>query len=342
MGTRPREEVLAAVRAYTAAVAGCPPDHITDVSRFEDGNRHDVYKVSHLDGSGGTRDLVVRVSYRGDKAERTQAEREARVLERTGGVAAPVLHDFRCRSPWFETPTMCMEFVPGRQIDLSSASPAEIEQLGQVVAWVHARRTDGLVDPPPAADTTASYAAMRLESILSTLVWARDPLPGAVQARLRAAAHSLERTWESVRDTESFRTRKGLALLHGDIAPGNVLWHTGPVLIDWEYSRLGDPADEIAYLFDQNGLSRQQRDAFWTGYREEDGGQADLRVIERVEWWEPLALFGSTLWWIERWVRRTESDSAGRVDPDVPRDPVYYLDRVIRRLDRLETILARR
>lgn len=35
------------------------------------------------------------------------------------------------------------------------------------------------------------------------------------------------------------------------------------MLIDWEYTRLGDPADEIAYLFDQNGLDPSRREAFW-------------------------------------------------------------------------------
>ena len=39
----------------------------------------------------------------------------------------------------------------------------------------------------------------------------------------------------------------------------------GPVLIDWEYARLGDPADEIAYLFDQNGLSPGHRGHFGEG-----------------------------------------------------------------------------
>jgi aminoglycoside phosphotransferase (APT) family kinase protein len=55
--------------------------------------------------------------------------------------------------------------------------------------------------------------------------------------------------------TESFRTGETLALPYGDIGPGNVLWGREPALIDWEYTRLGDPADEIAYLFDQNALA---------------------------------------------------------------------------------------
>ena len=114
------------------------------------------------------------------------------------------------------------------------------------------------------------------------------------------------------------------------------------MLIDWEYARLGDPADEIAYLFDQNGLSPGQREAFWRGYRQGASTQAPLgHVAARVDWWEPVALLGSALWWVERWVRRAAADAAGSVDPDVQRGPGYYADHVIRRLDRLERLLDR-
>lgn len=332
-----------AVCAYTSAVVGCSPDDITAVSRFEDGNRHAVYRVSYLDGMGALSDVVVRVSYSGGEAERAHAEREASVLEVTGGVAAPVLHDFRCSSPWFDTPVMCMAHVPGRQIDLTAAPSVEIERLGSLVAWVHGCPTDGVVGQPAAPASMASYAEGRLESILSTLSWVRDPVPHPLQAGLRTAADEVERQWEAVRETDAFRTGEMPALLHGDVAPGNILRGRDPVLIDWEYTRLGDPADEIAYLFDQNGLSPPRREAFWRGYRGHQPNQEPLgSVVQRVDWWEPVTLLSSALWWVERWVRRTEGDSDGRVDPDVPRDAAYYLSRATMRSDRLEDLLGRR
>jgi aminoglycoside phosphotransferase (APT) family kinase protein len=312
------------------------------VSRFEDGNRHAVYKVSYLDAVGAATDLVIRVSYGGGSAECVQAEREARVLEKVGGVAAPLLYDFRRSSPWFDAPVMCMQFVAGLQTELSSATAADLEQLGSVVAWVHGRPADDLVDGPSAARTIAAYAEQRLQSIMATLVWARDPLPAAIQARLRRAASSVQGGWEWRRDTPSFSTSDTLVLVHGEIAPGNILWGPDPVLIDWEYARLGDPADEIAYLFDQNGLSPDQRESFWRGYRQSVNSQLRLEhVSDRVEFWEPVTLFGSTLWWVERSVRRTDADAAGTVDPDVPREQGYYFDNVNRRLGRLEKLLVR-
>jgi aminoglycoside phosphotransferase (APT) family kinase protein len=334
--------LLRNLQGYVSATVGCSPDRITAASQFQDGNRHAVYKVSYLGPAGATEHLVVRVSYGGSPAECAQAEQEARVLKKAGGTAAPRLHDFRCTSPWFETPTMCMEFVPGQERELRSAAPAEIERLGSVVAWVHGLPVDDLVDGPCEPGNLVSYAEGRLQSIISTLGWARDPLPAEIQARLRSATNLVQGSWETARYDQSFSTGATLALLHGDPGPGNVLWGTGPVLIDWEYARLGDPADEIAYLFDQNDLSPAQREAFWHGYRDGSGTQASPGYLsDRVGWWEPVTLLGSTLWWVERWVRRAAAGPAGALDPDVHRDPGYYADRVISRLDRLERLLDR-
>jgi thiamine kinase-like enzyme len=155
------------------------------------------------------------------------------------------------------------------------------------------------------------------------------------------AADSLATGLETLHGAQSFRTGEPLALLHGDIGPGNVLWGPDPALIDWEYTRLGDPADEIAYLFDQNGLTEPQRQAFWDGYQRSLSTHVWLAsVIDRVGWWEPVTLLGSALWWVERWVRRTEGDTVGAIDPAAPREPGYYLDQVVRRLVRLEKLVA--
>lgn len=338
----PDERLLTAIRGYAAAAVGCSPDHITAVSQFEDGNRHAVYKVSYLEAGGAPKDLVMRVSYGGDPADCAQAEREASVLKKAGGLAAPLLHDFRCASPWFDTPAMCMQFVAGRQRELNSVGAAKIARLGSVVAWVHEQPIEDLVEGMPTASDVASYAQGRLESILSTLSWVRDPLPAPIQARLRGVAHALESSLEGLRDAERFTTDEPLALLHGDIGPGNILWGPDPVLIDWEYTRLGDPADEIAYVFDQNGLTAPQREAFWRGYRKGMSRPSRLtHNTDRVEWWEPVTLLGSALWWVERWVRRKDADTAGTADPEVPRQQDYYFDHVIRRLDRLDRLLVR-
>jgi hypothetical protein len=65
------------------------------------------------------------------------------------------------------------------------------------VAWVHERPIDGLGESMGMATTVASYAGDRLRTILSTLAWARDPLPETLQDRLRHAAGSLAESFEA-------------------------------------------------------------------------------------------------------------------------------------------------
>jgi thiamine kinase-like enzyme len=118
------------------------------------------------------------------------------------------------------------------------------------------------------------------------------------------------------------------------------LWTPEPKLIDWEYTRLGDPADEIAYTFDQNSLSDPQRRAFWAGYRRSAGTRSNVDdVMSRVNWWLPVTLLGSALWWAERFVRRTELDTHGGSDPALAREPEYYLGHVASRTRRLPALL---
>ena len=334
------ERRLAQVREYVADVVGCRPEHVVTVHRFEDGNRHHVYGATYLDAAGVAADLVVRVSLGDDDAEREQAEREAMVLELLAGVGAPRLIDLRLTNPWFAAPVLSMQLVRGRSIELRSVASADIERLGSVVASVHAQPVDDLTRCLAPTGSILSYADGRLQHILHGLPWARAPLPASQRDRLRHAADVIQRDWTARRDTESFRSDEKPALLHGDIAFGNVLWGPDPVLIDWEYARLGDPADEIAYLIDQNVLDAEPRDAFWRGYRapvSRAGSLAD--IMERTTWWAPLTLLGSTLWWVERFVRSTDAQHEGGHDPALPKAPGYYLEHALTRLDRLEHLL---
>jgi aminoglycoside phosphotransferase (APT) family kinase protein len=311
------------------------------VSRFDAGDRHAVYKVSYVDPSDSTSHLVVRVSTDNDADAREQAQREATVLERVQGIAAPLLYDFRRESEWFDAPSMCMQFVPGEQREPTSAAPDDLERLGAVIARIHRVPTDDLVEPLPTHTTLATYLAARHEDILSKLRSLRDPLPASVDDRVRGAVSSVNQRLETARGRPSFGTDETLVLLHGDPGAGNIIWTPQPVLIDWEYARLGDPADEVAYIFGQHGLAASQRDAFWNGYRTRTDPQRHLEhVVDRVRSWEPLTLLGSALWWLERWSRRADADASGDTDPSAPKAPTYYLDHATQRLNRLDELLT--
>jgi hypothetical protein len=54
-----------------------------------------------------------------------------------------------------------------------------------------------------------------------------------------------------------------------------------------------------------------------------------------------MTLVGSALWWVERWIRRTELDAVGAIDDGLSRDAGYYFDQITRRLARLRKLMAR-
>jgi aminoglycoside phosphotransferase (APT) family kinase protein len=330
------------VRRYACDVVGDSAlKVVTSIARFEGGDRHAVFKVSYASGPNSTGHLVVRVSIRSDAAEREQVAREGAVLASLAGSAAPRLLDVSCDSRWLETPAMCTEFIEGSHRDFASVRRSELEALGTVVGSVHVRPVDDLAELFPGPQTVAGYLDQWSELIAGYLPKLRQPLPEPVGTRIIRGVPLATRALDvALRDACSGVGGR-LVLLHGDVGPGNILWSDRPVLIDWEYARLGDPADDVAYIFGQHSLNPLQREAFWSGYRRWVEPPDLERTVERARLWEPVILLGSALWWLERWSARAEADDAGGVDASVPKPQSYYFEQAVRRLDRFETAVTR-
>jgi aminoglycoside phosphotransferase (APT) family kinase protein len=328
------------VRAYVAAVVpGCSADRITDVNPFEAGENHDVYGLSYLAPDGRAQQVVVRVASSARARDCQAAEHEAVVLRKVQGLAAPLLHDFRCQSNWFDAPSMCMEYVAG--VQRGPTSPDDCERLGSVVGQVHELSTDDLPDASQGPSTMAEYVDSRLTKMAERAPAIRAPLPAAVQRRLEGARSVVAQWSRRALSSDCFRTDEPLVLMHGDVAGGNILWTPGPVLIDWEYARLGDAADEVAYIFNQNDLTEEQRGAFWRGYAPSRQSPRHVdHVMDRVQWWEPITVLGSAFFWVNLWSQRADADAAGYVDDSVPKEQEYYRDHSTRRLERFEQLVA--
>jgi thiamine kinase-like enzyme len=256
------------------------------------------------------------------------------------GVGAPLLHDFRITSDWFDVPVMCMAFVHGHQRPPTGEEDAE--GLGHTVGRIHALPVTSLSAWPGADLTLEGYLDATMAKMDRRLPCVRDPLPAAEQRRLREVRSRLDESLVGIRASVPFRKGDALTLLHGDVAGGNIFWTPAPVLIDWEYSRIGDPADEIAYIFNQNALDETDRRAFWRGYQEGRGRVSMAALVERVTWWEPVAVLASAFFWVERWLRRAVADEAGQVDQFVPRDQAYYRRKTLQRLVRADALLSDR
>jgi thiamine kinase-like enzyme len=195
---------------------------------------------------------------------------------------------------------------------------------------------EDLYDGEPSELGLSSYIEERRQGHLASRLSAiRDPLPGPVQQRLRAAVGLVSDSLEPLRALVELAPDESLVLLHADISGANLIWAPQPVLIDWEYARLGDPADEVAYLFTQNQLSPAQRAAFWSGYSPSQNRPLDL-MVDRVRYWEPITLLGSVLWWLDAWSRADELARAGGTDPALPSPADYYLGQALRRLDHFD------
>jgi len=279
--------------------------------------------------AGGAADVVVRVSLTDEPAERAHAAREAEVLAAVGPPVAPELLDVRITSERFAAPVICARYVAGDDTPIAAAPRHSLTALGAVVAQCHGTNLARLPTWPIPGGGVEAYARERLERAMERYESTPRTLPVSLQRRLDAAAARVAGRAGAGISLDLFADGS-LRLLHADLGPGNVVWAAVPLLIDWEYARIGDPADEIAYAFDQNGLDASQRQAFLRGYRADDG------ITARVGWWEPVTLLGSLLWWVDWWLRRTRADAAGTPEPSAEREADYYLDHVARRLVRLE------
>lgn len=302
------------------------------ITRYPRGENHAVYRVHCMDRSDVERDVVVRIANADSGGDRARAERESAVLARLGGVASPRLLDQRAGGPFGGHAVMCLEHVDGSSQPLDTAPPERLAALGAAVRRTHSTPVDDLAVVLHAAPDLSAYVAERGQSMLARMPLVRDPLPAPVQGRLREVAAWVE---DAVDQLQTSSPPAAGRLLHGDVSAGNVLWTPRPVLIDWEYARVGDPADEIGYVFGQNALSRDQRDGFLRGYA---GGlePAPLaRLVERVAIWEPLTLFGSALYRVDLWSRRVRAAAGGSVDLSAPKEPSYYLEHAVRYLGRI-------
>ncbi len=123
-----------------------------------------------------------------------------------------------------------------------------------------------------------------------------------------------------------------LSLLHTDLTGDNIVWSPEgrPSFIDWEYARMGDPAEEVAYISTENQLREGLWDAIWEGYGETSvEGTKHLR--ERSLVWRPITALGG-IWWLDRYVRSLRVRNGIEKDDAITESPEYYLRQAVVRL----------
>jgi aminoglycoside phosphotransferase (APT) family kinase protein len=172
------------------------------------------------------------------------------------------------------------ERLPGEPRPLAALAPPDLRRLGRVLAEVHdVRRTrsGGLPRWRVPASSLADYRRLRAEDT-------ERALRGRPEAGLARRAAAVPAPPEPA--GAPFR------LLHGDLVEANVVWGPeGPALVDWEFSRMGDPAEDLAYLAETNALPPARLAALLEGYGEPG-------MAERLDAWRALVALDAGAWYL--------------------------------------------
>lgn len=197
--------------------------------------------------SGATSGCVIKmppkgVSYRGN----TDVYRQAPLLRalRRDGLAVPEVPWAFEDNPWFETPFIVMERLPGRVFfvwEPHASFPREtrqcnaiwrqcIEQLPLIHQFDWRTKLDGWDVPEAAADNVSRWQR----------IYAQAPEPEWVEA-----AHRVEDLL-----TRTIPKSDPTGLFHGDYQPGNVLYDDNRLtgIIDWELAGLGSQLLDVGWL----------------------------------------------------------------------------------------------
>ena len=129
-------------------------------------------------------------------------------------------------------------------------------------------------------DVIASIHAMPLDVLGSDI-----PRPASWRAQMDALIGRLDDIQAGLQESnpvlhyvarvmrENLPPEVPLALVHGDVQPGNVLVPEGepPVVIDWEYSHIGDPREDLGLLAAIAYAYKKSPEEFCAPYRERTG-----------------------------------------------------------------------
>jgi aminoglycoside phosphotransferase (APT) family kinase protein len=220
--------------------------------------------------SGDGQKLVLRSDPRGDKGVFTSdRDREWPLLQAMWDVETIEIP----RPRWYDgtgerlgTKTIVMDHVEGTPLQLTLGEPANVAAARMVFLEVAAALLRTPLDALPADIERPTDWDSYIDSAIDTYIRAEseladsNPIIRYVSAWLRA----------------NKPPPVPLSIVHGDFQPGNILVAEGrpPVVIDWEFTRIGDPREDVGYYSGNplpNSLYTADPDAFLAEYRELTG-----------------------------------------------------------------------
>lgn len=173
------------------------------------------------------------------------------------------------------------ELIAGAEVRLSHLSTADAHALGRTLRRVHDARRSATGWLPGWRSRVRTLEAYRRRRAADARSAGADV---ELAGRVVAALPPLPATPASA---EPF------ALLHGDLVSANILWTPAPRLVDWEFWRMGDPAEDLAYLAEVNAIPDVVLGGVLAGY-------ADRAVAGRLDAWRALCALDAGLWYRHR------------------------------------------
>lgn len=200
-------------------------------------------------------------------------------------------------------------FISGSPAELNVVSSAARAALAACLACLHSQSRQHYTIWPglrPASGSRARLFHDRLEAMKGHATFVNGLGPErqtrieALYVRLSSATLPDDAGWNET----------GFAQLHGDLTLGNMVWNGDSVtLIDWEYARDGDPAEDLAYLFSEQPVSEGLITDFHHSYIMAGG---DPNTTKRAAWYSPLVALDSALWWGDYHLRQGNDPSSAQ------------------------------
>ena len=198
-----------------------------------------------------------------------------------------------------------LDYLSGAPRDLDQLEERHFEVLARQLACVHMTEYPGFTPWPERelrTGTRVDLFRFRTASLANYECFA-DARAGRAGAELPELLTRLEALDLSAAAWSSTT----FARLHGDLSRGNLLWDGDELgLIDWEFSRVGDPAEDLAYLLteqpDAIGRLAQLLPLYIAA-----GGALD--VAGRIPAYGLFTAVDSALWWLDYGKLRARSVS---------------------------------
>ncbi len=265
---------LAKLEDYLSGVLG-DPCSVAITGRISMGQSRAMY-IADLEGKAqGLRKVVIRVEQWGllgsDSREEVQV---MRALHAAGYPVAGVLA-YDPTPDVLGQPFFVMDFIEGTSVFTRESLDPYVDALADLHRIDYAEiGVDFLPQPKGPRDSALLQVERWYDVYRANQIGEPSPLVEEAAQWLRNNAPETART----------------TLVHGDPGPGNYLHQDDALtaLVDWEFTHIGDPDEDWAYLISMRGMGVMDEDA-WVAYLAEQVGIELDR--DRLTYWIAVNLF---------------------------------------------------